>query len=180
MFDIRKIQEKVIYNVVKEESNKEIAEKIVYNEDNIHEDDSEWVKSTMSRLEKNFDDSIIKKIRMKCQCGYGMQEKIELLNDLITTSSNIEEFANNDKAKEAGLFVKNNELFLEFRSCPCPMLKDVERLETDTWCKCTIGYSKTLFEKAFSCEVDIELLKSIKMGDDVCLQRIVINDSNWN
>ena len=180
MFDIRKIQEKIIFNVVEEFSNKKLAEKIVYSDNEIEETDNEWVQSTMSKLERYFDDTLIEKIRMKCQCGYGIDEKIELLNTIIKSSSNIREFAVNNLAKKAGLYLENDELFLKFDSCPCPMLKDVEKLETNTWCKCTQGYTKTLFEKAFKCKVDVELIKSIKMSDCVCLQKIKISSFNWN
>ena len=91
----------------------------------------------------------------------------------MASSSNLEEFAKQDKAKAAGLSYQDGELYLQFPFCPCPMLAEVDKLETNTWCQCTTGYSKVLFEKAFGCEVDVELLKSIKMGDDICLMKIV-------
>jgi hypothetical protein len=53
------------------------------------------------------------------------------------------------------------------------MLEEVDKLETNTWCLCTTGYSKVVFEKAFGCEVYVELLKSIKMGDEICLMKII-------
>jgi len=59
------------------------------------------------------------------------------------------------------------------------MLGEVDKLETDTWCQCTTGYSKVLFEKAFACDVDVELLKSIKMGDPVCLMKITLHNPSW-
>jgi hypothetical protein len=59
------------------------------------------------------------------------------------------------------------------------MLADVDRLDTDTWFQCTTGYSKVVFEKAFGCEVDVELVKSIKMGDDICLMKILPLESVW-
>ena len=80
-------------------------------------------------------------------------------------SSSIEEFTASEKAKSAGLFCKDGELFLQFDFCPCPMLAEVEKLESYTWCQCTAGYSKVLFEKAFACKADVELLKSIKMTE---------------
>lgn len=170
MFDIRKIQEQVIYNAVKSESDDETALKIV-NADK--ENNPTWVKNTMKRLENNFDNSTIRKIRMNCQCGYGMGEKLDLLKELVDLSSSLEEFASHDKAKAAGLSFQNGELYLEFPYCPCPMLADVDRLETNTWCLCTTGYSKVIFEKAFGCNVDVDLLKSVKMGDDICLMKII-------
>jgi predicted hydrocarbon binding protein len=181
MFDIRKIQEQVIYEAVKGASDDEKAKEIVYGKDELArtEDNPTWVKSTMKRLENHFDNSTVKQIRMHCQCGYGMDEKLELLKELIESSSNIEEFGNSDKAKAAGLYCENGELYLQFHFCPCPMLEGVDRLETNTWCQCTTGYSKVLFEKAFGCKVDVELLKSIKVGDERCLMKIIPEGSIW-
>lgn len=181
MFDIRKIQEQVIYGAVEKASNDERAREIVYGKDDSAktEDNPAWVKSTMKRLEKNFDKFAVKQIRMHCQCGYGMDEKLSLVKELVESSSNMEEFANLEKAKAAGLSCSNGELYLQFPFCPCPMLADVDRLNTDTWCQCTTGYSKVLFEKAFNCKVDVELLKSIKMGDEICLMKIIPQGSIW-
>lgn len=181
MFDIRKLQENVIYKSVKAKSNEDIANEVVYGREGSAnaENDADWVKSTMHRLEGRFKPEAIKRIRMGCQCGYGMDEKLALLKELISASTNIEELASLEKAKAAGLFCKDGELFLQFDRCPCPMLAEVDHLETDTWCQCTTGYSKVLFEKAFACEVDVELLKSIKMGDPVCLMKITLHHPRW-
>lgn len=181
MFDIRKIQEQVLFGAVKAASDDETAAKIVYGEAGrpSSEGNTAWVKAAMSRLENHFDRTAVKQIRMNCQCGYGMDKKLALLKELMASSSGLEEFANKDEARAAGLFCKNGELYLRFSFCPCPMLAKVDKLDTDTWCQCTAGYSKVLFEKTFGCEVDVELLKSIKMGDEICLQKIIPHDSVW-
>ena len=108
-----------------------------------------------------------------------MDQKLALLKELKAASSNIENFASSDRAKTAGLFCKEGDLYLQFFFCPCPMLADVDQLETKTWCQCTTGYSKVLFEKAFGCEVDVDLLKSIKSGDDTCLMKIIPKGLIW-
>lgn len=36
-----------------------------------------------------------------------------------------------------------------------------------------------IFEKAFACEADVELLKSIKMGDPICLMQITLHNPVW-
>ena len=181
MFDVRKIQEQVIYEAVKSKSDVETAKEIVYGENGLaeNEENTKWVKSTMHRMETKFDREMTKQIRMACQCGYGMDEKLELVKELMASSTNMAEFANLAKAKAAGLFYQDGLLHLQFTFCPCPMLADVDKLDTDTWCQCTTGYSKVLFEKAFGCEVNVELLKSIKMGDEVCLMTIIPHDSIW-
>jgi len=181
MFDIRKIQEQVIYTAVKAKNTEETARTIIYGSDEQAktEDNPAWVKSTMKRLENQFDQSTIHQIRRNCQCGHGMDEKLALVKALIDTSSCMKEFGNQNKAKAAGLFCSNGELYLQFPFCTCPMLEGVDHLETDTWCQCTTGYSKILFEKAFMCPVEVELLKSIKMGDDKCLMKIIPKNDIW-
>jgi hypothetical protein len=181
MLDIRKIQEQVILNAITTASNKETAKNIVFGENNEYssEDNPTWVKNTMKRLESEFDENSVNKIRMNCQCGYGMDEKLNFLNELITSSSSLEEFANNERAKAAGLSFANGELFLQFPFCTCPMLASVDKLDSITWCQCTTGYSKVLFEKAFNCSVKVDLIKSVKLGDDICLMKITLQKKFW-
>lgn len=181
MFDVRKMQEHAIYEAVRIVSDDATAKEVVYGdgEDAEKKENAVWVDAAMERLEKKFDPETPKQIRMHCQCGYGMDEKLALLQDLIASSTNMEEFANSEKARAAGLFYQNGELFLQFFFCPCPMVAEIERLKTNTWCQCTTGYSKTLFQKAFHCEVDVELLKSIKTGDDICLMKIIPHGQIW-
>lgn len=93
-----------------------VAKEIVYgkNETAKTEDNPTWVKSTMNRLERHFDNSTVKQIRMYCQCGYGMDERIELVKELVEASSNMDELGRLDKAKAAGLYCENGELYLQF------------------------------------------------------------------
>ena len=113
MFDIRKIQENMIYESVKAESNESIAGEVVYGREGAAQTETnpEWVRSAMQRLENKFDYDTVKKIRMNCQCGYGMDEKLALVKELMADSSSIEEFTASEKAKAAGLFSKDGELF---------------------------------------------------------------------
>jgi hypothetical protein len=180
MLNIRKNQEQRIFDAIKALSDDQTAAKIVYGEEGApKEDHATWVKATMRRLEDSFDRSTVRQIRMSCQCGYGMNEKLALVKELIESSSDLEELASHDKARAAGLSYTGGALHLQFAFCPCPMLAEVDILETDTWCQCTVGYSKFLFEKAFGCSVDVKLLKSIKMGDDICLMTIVPSNTVW-
>ena len=64
-----------------------------------------------------------------------MQKKAAMMN---ASNSCLEEFACHEKAKAAGLSFRNGELFLQFPFCPCPILAEVDKLETNSWCQCTI------------------------------------------
>jgi hypothetical protein len=181
MFDIRKIQEQVLYGAVRNESNEETARKVVFGYDlkPCPEDNPTWVKNSMSRLEENFDRATVKKIRQNCQCGYAMEEKLQLVQEVKEASTSLEEFGNHPKAIAAGLSYSDGTVNLMFPFCPCPMVAEVDKLDTNTWCQCTTGYSKVLFERAFGCEVDVELLKSIRAGDEICLMKIIPLGKIW-
>ncbi len=178
---MRHIQEQALYNAICSADYADKAEAIVYGEQGgaRGESDSAWVQSSMNRLEQAFDEATVKQIRMRCQCGYEMQERVVFLNELKGASSSLEEFAGSELALAAGLFCEHGELYLKFPFCPCPMLSGVDRLPSKTWCQCTAGYSKVLFQQVFGCPVDVELLKSIKAGDDICLMKITLNGFDW-
>lgn len=180
MFDIRKMQENALYAAVQKESDAQIADEVVYGQkQGAEKEDSAWVNAAMLRLEERFRFPARVRIRRRCQCGFGMEEKLALLNRLKDSVSSIEDLTASQEAKAAGLFSQNGNLYLQFQFCPCPMLKNVKSLRSDTWCLCTTGYSKELFEKAFSCEADVDLLQSIKKGDPVCLMKITLHNPLW-
>lgn len=178
MFDIRKIQEQILFDRIRDIRNASIANDIVFG-DSKDLNDAAWVKSITQKLEQTFAHDELVALRMNCQCGYDMDEKIALVQELYDSANSMEEFAGNEEAYNAGLYTQDGELYLRFLSCPCPMLASVDTLPTMTWCYCTMGYSKVLFEKVWGCEVEIELLKSIKAGDDVCLMKIIPLSPIW-
>lgn len=179
--EIRNQQEQKLYEAVLAKSDTATAKRIVYGEQagDRGESDSEWVCFSMRRLEQTFDRETVKGIRMNCQCGYGMDERIAFLKELMFASTNLETFAGSERAHAAGLFSENGELYLQFSFCPCPMLGGVEKLPTKTWCECTTGYSKVLFERVFGGIFQVELLKSIKAGDDICRMKIMPESGVW-
>lgn len=86
----------------------------------------------------------------------------------------MEDFVNRVNEYGAGWEPKDGFLYTKYFSCTCPMLEGMDTLPTKTWCYCTIGY-KQIFDYVFGCDVEIELLKSIKMGDAICLMKLVLN-----
>ena len=88
MFDIRAIQQQVLYENVRAASNEETARKVVFGTPNEPDQiDAEWVQSSMQALERTFERTAVEQIRMRCQCGYGMEERLSLLCELIAASS---------------------------------------------------------------------------------------------
>ena len=105
---------------------------------------AEWVEKLSSLLENRFDGDIVKAIRQKCYCN----------------------------ENGAGWYIEGNQLYTKMFICECPMLEEAPLSQSLTWCHCTAGYSKKLFELVFETPVDVEILQSIRQGFDYCLVRV--------
>ena len=149
-----------------------------------------WVYRIIAEMEKRFDAATIRSVRLDCyrneneapgKCsasGYPCADvklfaKVsDWLRGLYVSSQNLEEFAEKANAENLGWYVAGGELYTKFFECECPMLEAVGRLPTHTWCYCTAGYGKRLFEEVFGRPVAIEILHSIRQGNDFCLMKV--------
>lgn len=149
-----------------------------------------WVRRIIDGLEKRFDAATIKAIRLGCYCTEKeMPEKCKStgylcadaelfsrvrdgLQGLYESSANLEEFVARANTENLGWYVENDELYTKFFECECPMLEAVGQLPTFTWCYCTAGYGKQLFEGVFGCPVDLEIIHSIRQGNEFCLMKV--------
>ena len=52
--------------------------------------------------------------------------------------------------------------------CGCPLVKNKAINRNATWCYCSRGWVKAIFEAALKKPVEVELEKSIGRGDSVC------------
>lgn len=52
--------------------------------------------------------------------------------------------------------------------CGCPLVKNKVVKLTGTFCYCSLGWVKRIFETLFKTPVRVELEKAIGFGDDVC------------
>ena len=179
MSESRRFQEEALLRAVTREGGEACARAVVYGQGTGPETDADWVLGAMARLEAALDAASVRRVRMACQCGYAMEEKKALVRHLFDQARDLESFAEPPEARQAGLYVSEGAIFLSFPFCPCPLLATVDRLPGNTWCQCTLGYSKVLFEEVFGCAFELELMKSIKAGDECCLMKMIPQGPVW-
>lgn len=77
--------------------------------------------------------------------------------------------------KSLGLLMESEgKLFMVYPECYCHHIKNLEGDIPKTYCYCTEGWVRHLFETAFQRNVNVEIEKSIIWGDDKCQIRIEI------
>ncbi len=167
-----------LYESVKKYSKSETAEKIAFGADlspsPTRTEREKWLKYVSSSLEEEFDTQTIMAIRMACFCHEDgkLEESKKFIRGVYDSSRSLEDFVENMNKHNVGWYLEDGYLFTKYFSCSCPMLEGIDHLETKTWCYCTAGYNKEIFENVFQCEVDVELLESIKIGHEQCLMKI--------
>lgn len=136
---------------------------------------AEWVEKLSTILESMFDKETIKTIRQGCYCNENgrLEETANNMKKLyLSLNKDLNGFVNAINESGAGWIIKDNQLYTKMFLCECPMLEKVEISKSLTWCHCTAGYNKKLFEIVFERPVDVEVLQSIRQGFDFCLLKV--------
>ncbi len=136
---------------------------------------AEWVEKLSAILENRFDKETVKNIRQECYCNENgrLEDTANNLKQLyLSLDKDLHRFVNALNENGAGWFIKDNQLYTKMFSCECPMLERAKNSNSLTWCHCTAGYNKKLFEIVFEKPVYVEIVQSIRQGFDFCLLRI--------
>lgn len=111
---------------------------------------AEWVEKLSSLLENRFDGNTVKAIRQNCYCN------------------------ENGRLEYTARELK--QLYTKMFTCESAMLEEAALSQSLTWCQCTAGYNKKLFELVFEAPVDLEILQSIRQVFDYCLLRVTFSE----
>lgn len=133
-----------------------------------------WANDICKYLEDKYSPQEIKKIRIDCSCNPSKKE-MENTRWLYTEATDLDEFVENYNREYAGqhsIWYEGGELFFSYPACYCSCVKRVSETLPETWCLCTLGYTKKLFDYVFECDTAVELIESIKMGGNRCVVKI--------
>lgn len=135
---------------------------------------AEWVLRVTAELERCLPAATVRSVMLGCHrddmCRLG--EMKAWLGGLYRESASLEEFVDRVNEHGAGWRIEDGAIYTKFLWCECHMLREVETLPSMTWCHCTEGYTRALFEHVLDCEVESELLQTIKTGHDCCIVKI--------
>lgn len=112
---------------------------------------------------------------MDCACGpeLGKGKKIKEIYEKENDVSVFVEKANN--LKQGFTIEYDGEYFyLIYPQCYCSCVKRIDETLNVAWCYCTLGYTNRMFQYIFDKEVQVELLSSVKMGDETCRIKIIV------
>jgi predicted hydrocarbon binding protein len=166
-----------LYDSIANHSDKKTAEKITHKLPLSKAADIDikfvWAESICADLENEFDEITVKNIRMDCACGPEMG-KVKKLKEIFSKSIDIDDFVAKSNKLDQGFMIehKSKALFLIYPQCYCSCVKRIDKPISKTWCYCTLGYTKKMFEHILDRTVNVQLIESVKTGGEICKIKI--------
>jgi predicted hydrocarbon binding protein len=99
---------------------------------------------------------------------------IERAKKTMKNSKDIDEFLVKLSKNWKHLKLDGDNIHVEYEKCYCPLVRDCHEKLSATFCNCSRGWVKELFESALEKPVKVRLEKSIKSGDRTCRFRVIL------
>jgi len=165
-------------NIILKETNPSIAEKImkdfhIFESTKNYSKKAEWIKDMIERLETHISQKLCIKIMESCGrkcCGISSRKYAK---QFMSESKSAKEFLN--KLNESGIgggrlrLKGKNTITGGYDRCYCGQVKKTkEPFPTKTYCQCSVGWYKQLFESVLGKDIEVELIGSIITGAKTC------------
>jgi predicted hydrocarbon binding protein len=131
-----------------------------------------WIKSLMENLDAKVDEETRVKVLENCGRTCISRSFIKRAQACKNSARNIDEFLDKLSQIWSHLQRDGDNIYVAYERCYCPLVKAYPDKLSPTFCNCSRGWIKELFESVLERPVNIELEKSIRQGDDVCRFRV--------
>jgi len=132
-----------------------------------------WVKELLNNLDKKLDDK--SKIAVMEACGESCPfthlpdaRLMEIKNCAKDKNDLLQKLA-----REWRVNIEDDNIYVVFDKCYCPLVNDNIAGASKTLCYCTQGNIKKKFRLAMDQEIDVLMEKTILAGDNECRFKIV-------
>lgn len=140
-----------------------------------------WIKRFMNVMDKNLDEETRKKIMTNCgkECFCSAHSEVKWPNQGIETVDlylgQIGALFGKENAHREGNKIYFNHIMnpsrglkIEDGYCLCPLIEDGPEGLSPTYCLCSTGYIKEMFERMMGQPVKVKLLESLRRGGKKC------------
>lgn len=132
-----------------------------------------WIAALMDGLNENVDEKTVARILEQCGRQCQSQSFIKKARNIYKTSKSTDEFVEKLGQTYKHLHKEGDKVYIVYPKCYCSQVNKISRGKlSGTYCNCSRGWAKALFEGATGKPVGVIMEKSIINGDNQCKFRI--------
>jgi predicted ArsR family transcriptional regulator len=132
-----------------------------------------WIMNIIDGLDKNVDEETKAKILEQCGRQCQSQNFIKKARDIYQKSKDINDFLDKLGQVYKHLHREGDKIYIVYPKCYCSQVNRIPRGKLSwTYCNCSRGWAKALFEGALKRPVEVTMEESIKHGDKQCKFKI--------
>jgi predicted hydrocarbon binding protein len=134
-----------------------------------------WIACLMAGLDKHVDEETRAKLLEQCGRQCISQSFIKKAQGIYQKSENIDEFLDKFGKVYKHLHREEDKIYVVYPKCYCSFVNKILPSNLSaTYCNCSRGWAKALFEGALGRSVEVIMEKSIVKGDKQCKFQIVL------
>lgn len=134
-----------------------------------------WISQLVDGLDKHVDEKTRAVILENCGRQCQTQSFINRAKRIYEQSKNEEDFLDKLEQVYKHLRREGGKTYIVYKKCYCSQVNRISKGKlSGTYCNCSRGWAKALFEGAVGRPVEVKLEKSIISGDNECRFRIFI------
>lgn len=137
---------------------------------NTHKWITNLIKNLDEKVEQDTKKDLLESVGRKCISP----NMIARAKEVYSKSKDLDDFYNKFSKINTHFHKIGNEYFMIYPKCYCSIVKSYPNFKeiSSTYCYCSVGWAKELFEKAMEREVEVELVHTIIGGADECRFKI--------
>jgi predicted hydrocarbon binding protein len=134
-----------------------------------------WIIRLVNGLDEYVDEETRAKVLEQCGRKCQSQKFVKKARGIYEKSRNLDEFLERFGEIYKHLHREGDKVYVIYPKCYCSSVSKIPKGQlSGTYCNCSRGWTKELFEGALGRPVEVIMEESIMNGDDQCRFRIVL------
>lgn len=134
-----------------------------------------WIASLVDGLDKHVDAETTAKILEQCGRQCQSQSFVKKTRDIYKKSKDINDFLGKFGKVYKHLHREGDKVYIVYPKCYCSHVNKIPKGKLSaTYCNCSRGWAKALFEGALGRPVEVVMKETIVNGDKQCKFQIVL------
>jgi len=134
-----------------------------------------WISCLIAGLDQYVEEGTRAKVLEQCGRQCQSQRFVEKARNIYRRSKDMDEFLGRFGKIYEHLHIEGGNVYVAYPKCYCSFVNKIPSGQLSaTYCNCSRGWAKELFERALGRPVEVVMEKSIVKGDDQCKFRIVL------